>query len=143
MSVFFDTSVLIPVFLEAHEHHTASHAAFLKAERKTAFCAAHGLAEFYATLTRLPGVHRLSGEQVILLAEDVRERLTIVSLTGEEYFTALKEAANNGVVGGMLYDLLAARCALKCGASSILTWNVRHFSRLGPDVSKRVRQPTA
>lgn len=143
MSVFFDTSVLIPVFLEAHEHHAASHAAFLKSEKKSAFCAAHGLAEFYATLTRLPGVHRLSGEQVLLLAENVRERVSIVSLTSEEYFAVLRDAAKQNVVGGMLYDLLGAHCALKSGASSILTWNVKHFSRLGPHIAKLSHHPVA
>ncbi len=66
MKSFFDTSVLIPAFLEDHEHHEASLEAFLKADKKQGFCGAHSLAEVYSTLTRLPGRHRLSGEQVLL-----------------------------------------------------------------------------
>jgi len=64
---FFDTSVLIPAFLEDHEHHQASFAAFLKADRKHACCAAHSLAEVYSAVTGLPGAHRLSGDQAFLL----------------------------------------------------------------------------
>jgi predicted nucleic acid-binding protein len=55
---FFDTSVLIPVFLEDHEHHELSLAAFVPAEKKRACCAAHSLAEVYAARTRLLGKHR-------------------------------------------------------------------------------------
>ena len=60
MKSFFDTSVLIPTFLEDHEHHEVSLKAFLKADIRSACCGAHSLAEIYATLTRLPGRHRLS-----------------------------------------------------------------------------------
>jgi predicted nucleic acid-binding protein len=66
LRALFDTSVLVPVFLEDHEHHERSRRAFLDAERRSDCCAAHSLAEVYATMTRLPGRHRLSGEQVLL-----------------------------------------------------------------------------
>jgi hypothetical protein len=32
-------------------------------------------------------------------------------------------------------------CALKAGAQSIYTWNVKHFNRLGESIAARVRQP--
>lgn len=80
MRWFFDTSVLIPTFLEDHEHHEASLDAFLKSDRRSSCCAAHSLAEVYSALTRLPGQHRLSGEQVLLFLENIRERLTLVTL---------------------------------------------------------------
>jgi len=66
MSHFFDTSVLIPVFLEAHEHHDRSLAIFLKSNPEVASCSSHGLADSMPTLTRLPATHRLSGAQVQL-----------------------------------------------------------------------------
>ncbi len=141
MSVFFDTSVLVPVFLEAHEHHEPSLAAFLKAERNSAFCATHALAEFYSTLTRLPGPNRLSGQQVSLFLENIRERLTLVALTAPEYLSALETAATLNIVGGAVYDLLHARAALKSRATTLLTWNVKHFTRFGPQIAARVRTP--
>ncbi len=54
MRSFFDTSALVPVFMDEHPHHEPSLARFLRAEKKTASCAAHSLAEVYSTLTR-PG----------------------------------------------------------------------------------------
>ncbi|MGH9744465.1 MAG: PIN domain-containing protein [Candidatus Acidiferrum sp.] len=142
MSVFFDTSVLVPVFLEAHEHHEPSLAAFLEANKGSAYCAAHSLAEFYSTFTRLPAALRLSGPQVLLFLENIRERLTIVDLTSAEYISALEAAAAHNIVGGAIYDLLLARAALKSGAEMLLTWNIKHFTRFGPDIASRVLTPS-
>lgn len=141
MKWFFDTSVLIPVFMEDHEHHEASLAAFVAATKKQACCAAHSLAELYSALTRLPGRHRLSGEQVLLFLEAIEEHLTVVALDSREYFSAIREAAAQGIAGGMLYDALLTCCARKAKAEVIYTWNVQHFQRLGPEVATRVKTP--
>ncbi|HET9744050.1 MAG TPA: PIN domain-containing protein [Terriglobales bacterium] len=141
MKTLFDTSVLLPVFLEDHEHHEASLKVFLKATRNEAGCAAHSLAELYATATRLPGKHRLSGDQVLLFLENVVERLTPIALTALEYVQAIQASATEGIVGGTIYDALLAHCALKAGATVIYTWNVRHFQQLGPEIARRLRVP--
>jgi predicted nucleic acid-binding protein len=138
---FFDSSVLVPVFLEDHEHHERSLRVFVDATKRQDCCAAHSLAEVYATLTRLPGRHRLSGEQVLLFLDNIRERLTIVALTVDEYYAAIREAADAGVVGGTIYDALIARCAVKAKADTVYTWNTRHFEQLGPVIAERLRTP--
>jgi predicted nucleic acid-binding protein len=139
LRAFFDTSVLIPVFIEDHEHHERSLKAFVDTDKRLDCCAAHSLAEVYSTMTRLPGRHRLSGEQVLLFLENIRERLMLVTLTGDEYHSAIKEAAEVGVVGGTIYDALIARCAVKAKAEAIYTWNMRHFERFGAAIVKRLR----
>ena len=141
MKFFFDTSVLLPVFLEDHEHHEASLKAFLKVDKGNGCCGAHSFAEFYATATRLPGKHRLSGEQVLLFLENVVERLTMIALTSEDYYETIKTAAANGIVGGTIYDALLAQCALKAGADVVYTWNAKHFRQFGPEFLKRLRTP--
>lgn len=92
-------------------------------------------------MTRLPGRHRLSGEQVLLFLESIRERLALIALTGEEYYSAIRDAAEAGVVAGTIYDALIASCALKAKADAIYTWNTRHFELLGSSVAKRLRTP--
>src|SRR5438128_614681 len=77
---FFDTSVLIAAVLVEHVHHEPSLAAYLKADKKNGCCAAHTLAEVYASLTRLPGPHRIGGDQALLFLEDIRRRLTTITL---------------------------------------------------------------
>jgi predicted nucleic acid-binding protein len=99
------------------------------------------LAEVYATLTRLPGKQRMSGEQSLLFLDEMRDRLRTVVLDSEEYCSAIANAAAEGVVGGMVYDALIAQCALKARAETIFTWNIDHFRRVGREIAKRVRTP--
>jgi hypothetical protein len=89
-------------------------------------------------MTRLPGRHRLSGEQVLLFLENVRERLTLITLTGDEYYATIKQAADTGVIGGTIYDALIALCALKAKVEAVYTWNTRHFQQFGSAIVKRL-----
>ena len=141
MKAFLDTSVLVPVFYGDHTHHAASLDVFTQCNRDAGCCGAHSLAEVYATLTRMPGKHRISCEQAMLFIGDIRDRLTIIALDADEYVSMLHASAAAGLVGGAIYDAILASCALKSGAETIYTWNVRHFRQLGPEVTQRVRNP--
>lgn len=141
MNFFFDTSVLVAAVAVQHIHHKPSLAVYLAADKNHAGCAAHSLAEVYATLTRLPAKQRMSCEQTLLFLDDISDRLKTIVLDSEEYRSTIADAAAEGVVGGMIYDTLIARCALKAKAETIFTWNIEHFRRLGPEVAKRVRTP--
>jgi len=141
VKAFFDTSVLVATFYGDHQHHEASLEVFLKFDRKQGCCGAHSMAEVYAALTRMPGKHRISGEQAMLFLATVKERLTIIALDEEEYFSIIDECATAGVVGGTVYDAILAQCALKAKAERIYTWNIRHFQQLGPEVTRRLRTP--
>jgi predicted nucleic acid-binding protein len=138
---FFDTSVLVASVLIRHEHHERSLTVYRSASHNNSGCAAHSLAEVYATLTRLPGPQRMGCEQALLFLDDMRDRLTTITLDNEEYCSAIADAAAEGVLGGTIYDALIAQCALKAKAAIIFTWNVDHFRRLGPEIAKRVRTP--
>lgn len=142
MKALFDTSVLVPTFLGDHEHHEASLDVFLRFEKRQACCAAHSLAEVYATLTRMPGKYRVSCEQTMLFLAEIRQRLTLVALDEDEYYATIERASALGVMGGTVYDALLARCALKARAETLYTWNVKHFQQLGLEkVVKRTRTP--
>ena len=141
MKFFFDTSVLVASFLDGHEHYARSFAVLADANRKNACCAAHSLAELYATLTRLPGKLALNVDQALLSLDSVVERLELISLEASEYRHAIRQAANEGILGGTIYDALVGQCALKARASSIYTWNVNHFRMLGSEIAAKVRTP--
>ena len=141
MKAFFDTSVLVPVFYEDHQHHEASLDLFLRFRRQEACCGAHSLAEVYSTLTRMPGKHRVTPDQAMLFVENILERLTVVALTSEEYASGLRSWALTGVAGGTVYDALLASCALKAKAERIYSWNVRHYEQLGASVQGRLQEP--
>ena len=141
MKGFFDTSVLVPLFYRDHVHHGPSQDLFIQFNPSTGCCGAHSLAEVYATLTRMPGKRRISGDQAMLFIGNIRERLSMVALSGEEYAGALEASAARGIVGGGIYDALLAHCAVKAKADAIYTWNVRHYALCGREVIGRLRTP--
>ena len=141
MKGFFDTSVLVPVFYGDHVHHRQSLGLFIRFDKTTGCCAAHSLAEVYSTLTRMPGKHRISAEQAMLFIGSIRERLSIIALTGDEYADALQASSALGIVGGSIYDAMLAHCAVKARAETIYSWNVKHYAQCGPEVIRRLRTP--
>ena len=124
-----------------HEHHAASRDILRRCDPQTAFCAGHSLAEFYSTMTRLPPPNRASPRQILRFIENIERQLGLVSLTPEEYRTALRQASALGIAGGTLYDYLIAFCALKAGADVIYTWNLKHFHQFGPEILGRLQSP--
>jgi predicted nucleic acid-binding protein len=141
MKSFLDTSVLVPVFYGDHIHHQASFDRFVQSDKSTGCCGAHSLVEVYAALTRMPGKHRISGEQAMLFIGNIRERLSIIELSGDEYADALQTAAALGIAGGSIYDAMLAHCAMKARAEIIYSWNTRHYAQCGPEVIQRLRTP--
>ena len=141
MKAFLDTSVLVPVFYGDHVHHAASMSVFTRFDKADACCGAHSLVEVYSVLTRMPGKHRISGEQVMLFIGNIRERLTVIGLTPDEHFAMLQTNAGLGIVGGAIHDALLAACAVKSGAATLYTWNLRHYGQLGPAVTPLLQTP--
>jgi predicted nucleic acid-binding protein len=141
MRSFFDTSVLVPTFIDQHVHHEASLKVYLKADKKHDCCGAHSFAEVYSTLTRLPRSHRATAEPAMIFLEEMARRLTFVALDAEEYWKALAGATESGVGGGLTYDVLPARCALKAKVETIHSWNIGHFQQLGTQSARLARTP--
>ena len=141
MRRFFDTTVLVAAAFEDHAHHERSLSILSTATPSSAFCAAHNLLEFYATLTRYPGKQRLSSEQALLALSAVESQLTVVALETREYLAAIRRFAALGITGATIYDGLIAACALKAKADVLYTWNTGHFLLLGDEVAQRVRTP--
>jgi toxin FitB len=141
VKAFLDTSVLVPVFYGDHVHHVASLDLFTRFPKRDIGCGAHSLIEVYSTLTRMPGKHRISGEQGMLFINDIRERMTIVSLDADEYGEMLKKYSSIGIVGGTIYDAFLATCALKAKAETLYSWNTRHYAQCGQDVMRILKTP--
>jgi predicted nucleic acid-binding protein len=96
--------------------------------------AAHSLAETYAVLTRLPSPHRLRAADAISLIKVNWGRNHIVHLTGRETWRVIDEAERRGLAGGQTYDALIAMTALKGGASTLVTWNLRNFAAFKDEI---------
>lgn len=141
MKAFFDTSVLVAAFRGDHVHHERSLRVFAASTTKDAACSMHTLAELFAVLTALPVKPPISPEHAMLFVDEIRARLTPISLDLQDYYQTLRAAADRGLTGGRIYDALLLRCAKKCNAQTIYTWNLRHFEAIAPDLATRLRMP--
>lgn len=136
MKILFDTSVLVAAIVEAHPMH--SHAfPWLKRAKSGEFVmlvAAHTIAELYAVLTTLPISPRITPDIARrLIHNDVESFAKIISLTSQDYFLIIKEMADSGLSGGIIYDALIVKAARKSIADKILTFNFSDFKELWPE----------
>jgi len=141
MKDFFDTSVLISAFWRGHPHHQASLKLLSAANKRKSACALHTLAEVYATMTALPVKNVIPPDQALLFVQEVRDRLTLVTLTQDEYFTTIEQAAALHFTSGRIHDALLLRCAAKVKAETIYTWNLKHFRAISPALARRIQTP--
>src|SRR5260370_16047545 len=141
MQEFFDTSVLVASFWRGHLHHVPSLKRFAAAEKRSSACGIHSLAEVYSVMTALPVKPMIPPEQALLFVEEVRNRLTLVSLSVEEYFAAIQNAATGAFTAARIYDSLLLPCAANCKAHAAFTWSFRHYQSLAPSLAPRIQTP--
>jgi hypothetical protein len=135
---FFDSSVLVPVFYPEIRTMPLAQNFSLKRERTTS---ARSARSARSTLTGLPLRPRITGPEGISIVKQIRERLTLITLSEQEYVAAIELASTEAVVDAAAYDALIGHCALKAGADILLTWNVRDFTRLGSAIAQLVKTP--
>ncbi|MCX6591285.1 MAG: PIN domain-containing protein [Acidobacteria bacterium] len=127
--IALDSSVLVAALCGWHTHHRESAAALANSPSGGFLVASHSILETFAVLTRLPPGQRLSPRSVVKLLEALQPRLTVVSPTFDPW-VLLKQAISHGTTGGQTYDLLIATTVAQAGATTLLTWNIRHFRPL-------------
>ena len=135
MKIFFDTSVLLAGMIEAHPMHGISFPWLKKAKAKEFDwgVSSHTIAELYATMTSIPTRPRITPDMAVhLLQENIEKEAQVISLTGRDYFEAIKNISKLNLSGAIIYDALIAHGAAKFGADHLLTHNQKDFSRLFP-----------
>ncbi len=102
----------------------------MEAEGAQLLIGAHGFAEMYSGLTRLPARPPLAEVPGILRA--LREICEVIELSADDYMEVIQRAARLGLVSGAIYDLLHVRSAEVGGADKLVTFNGRDFRRMEP-----------
>jgi len=125
-----DTSCMVAALCTWHAQHEDAAAEINRriAAKERMIVAAPGLVEAYAVLTRLPPPHRLAAADAwTLLDTSFARQSRVVALDAPAYRGLLRDAAGDGITGGQAYDAVIARCALRAKATTVLTFNARHF----------------
>lgn len=110
--------------------------------RHSGVVSAHGLAETFSTLTRLPLTPMIHPTEAYrYITESVVPHCETVSLQENDYLAMLESAAKAGLRGGILYDALQLRCAEKARSDRIYTFNLIDFVRLAPQLQDKIVCP--
>jgi predicted nucleic acid-binding protein len=141
VKVFLDTSVLIAAVRTADQRYAASNELVRACDPGNAACAAHTLAEAYASLTGMRPPNRFRPAQAMQLLDEFRKKFHCVELTVDEVVKTARGIAELGLAGGIIYDALLMSCARKVNAERIYTWNVRHFQMVAPDLAEKIVAP--
>lgn len=131
---FFDTSVLLGGLIElgpASEPAQKIMAAIATGHVRRPHTAWHCCLEFYAVSTRLPEEVRLSPAVAWrLVEEEILIRFVVRQLPDDHQRSFLQTAADDGLVGGRIYDAHIAEIARVCRVPVVVTDNLRHFAGL-------------
>ena len=131
MSAFLDTSVLLAGLVDFGPQSAPSQRILQAvAEQSLVGCATawHCCLEFYSVSTRLPAEYRLTADDAArLLDEEVFARLSVQDLPAADRRRLLRDAVQDRVTGGRIYDAHIAEVARASGATVIVTDNRRHF----------------
>jgi predicted nucleic acid-binding protein len=144
MKIFCDTSVLVASAVRAHEHYSRAFNVIerIANQKDRGVIGVHSLAEMYAVLTRLPVIPRIQpAEAVKIVSDNIARHFRMQSLGAREYAASVLAAAENGVIGGAIYDVLLLAAARKAKPDRIYTFNVAEFRRLAPDLHDLIAAP--
>ena len=144
LKVLFDTNILVAATIEAHPNHAISLPWVQQVRSRSieGYISAHSIAELYAVMTRLPLSQPLSPQQVHDMIVNNLESFHSVNLENNDYLEIIRNVARLNITGGGIYDAIIAQAALKANVDTLLTVNAKHFTRLGENIAKLVRDPS-
>ena len=144
MKIFFDTSVLVAAFVNAHPRHANCLPWLQKVKKKEieGIISVHSLIETYSILTKLPLSPRINPALALnLIKENILEDFELVTYGKKDYINLLNELSSGNIAGGASYDGLILSAAKKVTADKILTLNVNDFIRVCPQLVRIISEP--
>ena len=144
MKIFFDTSVLVAAFVNAHPKHENCLPWLQKVKKKEieGIISVHSLIETYSILTKLPLSPRINPALALsLIKENILEDFELVTYGKKDYINLLDELSSGNIAGGASYDGLILNAAKKVTADKILTLNVNDFIRVCPQLVRIISEP--
>jgi predicted nucleic acid-binding protein len=144
MKVLFDTSVLVAGIVQVHPAHQRA-LPWMQRAKAGGFkfiVASHTLAELYAVLTTLPVRPRISPSTAWRLVQtNVGTSASLVPLSSADYRRTLREMAERGRSGGVVYDALIVSVARRMAVDRLLTLNAKDFLRIWPEGTEVITSP--
>jgi len=139
--IALDSSVIVAALAWWHGSHDVA-AAVVASElqsRRGLIVAAHALCESYSVLTRLPEPYRAPCHETAEALIGTFKSTKVVGFPAPEIWNVIDDLASSVLAGGIIYDAVILRTVEAAGATTLLTFNPRHFERLNPHI--RIQEP--
>lgn len=129
-----DTGVLVASFVARHEFHERAYPWLEKIYRSelAGYICQHSVAEVYSILTTLPVKPRIFPEMAAKLIQENLKLFNIVGLNPKDYLWCITHLGDIGQPGGVIYDALAAKAAIKSQVKHLITFDPDDFRRVLP-----------
>ena len=141
MTIYFDTSSILPVLLQRHENHAACRDVLRRclSEDAQLTTATHAYGECYRHLTRNVAPFELSPNLATTALSQLAELITFGEVTAVIYRAAIARCVRLRLRGAIIYDALHLETAIAMEANTLYTDNTKDFNRLlTPDESLRI-----
>lgn len=139
--ILLDTSVLVAAIHLQHMHHDPSLRLLESATPEIACCSTHAIAELFAVITGMRSRPRTSALDATSLIQSMNKKLIFIELGADDYLAAMQQVSSLGLSGGIIYDALHVQCARKVNATTLYTWNIKHFRMIAPELASIIQQP--
>jgi predicted nucleic acid-binding protein len=134
MISYFDTSVIMGLLDPKQEIHEEATVLYLAASEKgeVVTTTLHTYSELYNNLTKKGGGRPGLKPEIVtrMLNENLDMAFKMVELNREDYKAAVARCGELEISGPVIYDALHLQAALKAGAKTLYTDNLRDFTRL-------------
>jgi predicted nucleic acid-binding protein len=128
-----DTSVIVAALAPWHERHAAALAALQAAlaGRQPAVLPMPALLESWSVLTGMPRPHRVGAAAARdALRQTFAGKVRLAGMPAREAWQILDSVTTRGLSGGIAHDAHIVACARAASATSLLSFNRRHFELL-------------
>jgi len=140
-----DSSCVIALLCDWHVHHAETLSCYqrLLAAPAVPVIPVHVILECFSVLTRIPVPHRVPPDVAKLALEQTFAGTAVLTgLAPETVWKTIEMLSRQGLGGGRVYDAVIAFSVAESGASTLLSWNAKHFTPIAPDTLE-VREPAS
>ncbi len=101
------------------------------------------MAEFYSIITTFPAKPRriLPQEAQQLIQQNILEVFEVITLSEPDYISVINHLSESGIIGGVIYDALILKAAIKANVDYVITLNEKDFKRVYPDFADKIISP--
>jgi len=101
------------------------------------------LAELYSILTTFPAKPRRISPQEAqqLIQQNILDVFEVITLSEQDYISVINHLSESGIMGGVIYDALILKGAIKANVDGVITLNENDFKRVYPDFADKIISP--